>query len=310
MTEFTYRAYGLLIRSEIELPELAPVSDPVAAGVVSDDPARRPVIIETGEVPDRLDGEFRLASWLSHAGERWLVTVPDVGRLLIESGDRIVAQQAHGAHASDLRTYLFGTGFATILLQRGLIPLHVSALLSPVGAIAFTGPSGAGKSTAAATLHAELGWPIICDDVAVLSERGGKAVIEGGVRRLRLWSDAIDRLDWSTDGLVRDIHRRDKFLVQDTAPFVEGIHDLAALYEIDLPRAGTEANPNHIRGAQRFQVLMNAIHRPYIAARTRGASDIQPATASLCKKFDFFRGPRPSRNHIECVMELLRHRQP
>lgn len=282
-----YWVHGFALKSDFELPELREITrEEAEAGPL-------PMVeIVNGPVPEALPGETRLVHWLAHAEGRWLVTIPDVGRLLVEAGRRVVVQKMPDALESDLRTYLLGTGLGALAHQRGLVPLHVGALLSPAGAIAFTGPSGAGKSTAVATLSQELGWPVISDDVAVLSVEEGQVTLEGGVRRIRLWSDALDRLNMPKKGLVRDIHRHDKFLVHPQDLFVSGPHDLALLYEI-VPRH-SHNGPVAVYGGERFVMLMNAIYRPMIAGVAHDLSGLQVRMAKAVSQIPSMRGNRPT----------------
>ncbi len=281
-----YWVYGFALKSDVELPELREITREEAE-------AGPPPMVEivVGAVPEALPGEQRLAHWLAHADGRWLVTIPDVGRLLVEAGRRIVIAKAPGAPESDLRTYLLGSGLGALLHQRGQIPLHVGAVLSPAGAIAFTGPSGAGKSTAVAKISQELGWPVISDDVAVLSIENGRAIIEGGVCRLRLWSDALDRLNLPTEGLVRDIHRHDKFLLHDSTRFASGSQPLALMYEI-VPDHGS-GGPVTVQGAGRFVMFMNAIYRPAIAGIEQDKNVLHSRLSAAANLTFGEKGPRP-----------------
>src|SRR6185436_17962029 len=65
-----------------------------------------------------------------------------------------------------------------VLQQRGLLPLHASALLLGAGAIALLGPSRAGKSTLAAAL-ARRGHPVLADDVVPVSPEPTPTVMGG-----------------------------------------------------------------------------------------------------------------------------------
>src|SRR6056297_2843855 len=142
-----YSAYGLTVQSDFELPELR--------SILSDGPADVDVI--SGEVPSKFPDARYLEPWISISGRDVLYVIPGVVRLLVQDGYRVVVDLEDGARESDMRTYLIGSGFGTILHQRALLPLHISAVLSPRGAIAFTGPPGVGKSTMAARINAEIG---------------------------------------------------------------------------------------------------------------------------------------------------------
>ncbi|HEY0729444.1 MAG TPA: hypothetical protein VGD38_15295, partial [Pyrinomonadaceae bacterium] len=54
----------------------------------------------------------------------------------------------------DTATYLLGPVMGFVLLLRGLVSLHASAIVVDGAAIALVGPAGAGKSTTAAAFSA------------------------------------------------------------------------------------------------------------------------------------------------------------
>ena len=88
--------------------------------------------------------------------------------------------------------FLLGSAIGLLLHQRGLVPLHANAVVVEGRALAFTGPSGAGKSTLAAWCH-DQGLPVLADDVCVIGMDAGVPTARPGLRRLRLWKDALAR---------------------------------------------------------------------------------------------------------------------
>lgn len=280
-----YWVYGFPLRSEVHLPELREISRENA-----NESSPRIATIEYGPVPAEIPGEQRFAPFMSYVSGCWLFTIPDVGRILVERGNRIVIERAPNCLDSDLRTYVLGTALATLAHQRGLIALHVGALLGPAGAVAITGPSGAGKSTAVATLSEALGWVPISDDVAVLSVEGDKVTLEGGVCRMRLWGDALKRLGVPTTGLTRDIHRFEKFLLEDKERFSPGPHSFQSIYEIVPDYAGPT---RLLQGAEAFSVLMNAIYRPFVAGIEHNRQELLQKIATAAQVIDTRKGGRP-----------------
>jgi hypothetical protein len=62
------------------------------------------------------------------------------------------------------------------------------------------GMPGAGKSTTAAAF-AQLGYPVLSDDVVVLDDLGDRFVVQPGYPRVNLWPDSVCTLFGSVDAL-------------------------------------------------------------------------------------------------------------
>ena len=197
-----YRAFGLTIRSEIDLPELAP-ADP--AGAEADD-----VHIFRGAIDAAPDGARRLDS-ASQVSETDVWLEMEAGRYRASGGRTIVVDQAPRASARDTRLYLLGTMMGAILHQRGILPLHANAIALDDHAIALAGASGAGKSTLAACFQAR-GRRVLSDDVcAVTFDADGQAQVAPGLARIKLWGDTLVALGRDRAGLDPIADDMDKF---------------------------------------------------------------------------------------------------
>ena len=163
------------------------------------------VAIRRATVPDSLPcADARGLGW-EQAGGRLLIRHSADLRFLIEGGDKVLYQANHGLKPDEIGFFLFGSPWNALALQRGLLPLHASAV-SRVGAVhAFTGESGAGKSTLAAALGRH-GLPFFVDDLLLLdptsdSAKKGGARCYGGAG-LKLFPDALALTDATPSELV------------------------------------------------------------------------------------------------------------
>ena len=236
-----YEAYGLRVRSPVPLPFARgreDPEDPAAAGEPD-------VVVRLGAVPAALAGPADRrrapgghAVWEAAAGA-FLIGVHGVARYLV-TGGREVLVEPRGGDAREIGASLAGTVWAALLLQRGIVPFHASAVEFEAGAVLFLGRSGAGKSSLLGALL-KRGHAMLADDVAGIvpdsllrGTRGGApipsagAVEEEGVSssggagpsyfpavdadarpmalpaypRLRLCADAVEALGWR--GQVRE----------------------------------------------------------------------------------------------------------
>lgn len=146
-----YRAYGLAIESELELPELetcrAEPDTVIRFGTVSDSPDEP---VEDGRLYRVSSGHY--------------VTFENIGTLLVSDGKSIVLEPADDAVPEALRQFVLGRGFRLLLHQRGYVVLHGSTAVIDGEAVVFLGESGQGKSTTATGFYGE-GYPVLADDV-------------------------------------------------------------------------------------------------------------------------------------------------
>lgn len=199
-----YLVAGLVISSEIELPELLPC--PQHGGEPD-------VVIRFAPVPAGLPLAVQATAEAEIADNEVLLKIPGVARYLISGGTRIRVETESGAGTQEVRLFLLGSALGAIYFQRGYLPLHASVLVMNGRAVAFAGDSGAGKSTMAAWLNAA-GYPLLCDDVCVVRfDENELAMAYPGYPRVKLWSDALQEFEIDPRTLQRDYFRADKFHV-------------------------------------------------------------------------------------------------
>lgn len=180
-----YCISGLNVASEIVLP---------GAIQRSAQASRAEIQIRLAAVPRALAAAAMSGPDWQMAGESFLLRVPKVARFHVFGGREISVDLEGGATQHEASAFVLGSAFGILLHQRGALVLHASAVARNGGAIVICGPSGAGKSTFAAALCRE-GCAFVADDIAVIgldAERRPVVLPDG--RRLKLWSEAIERL--------------------------------------------------------------------------------------------------------------------
>ncbi|MBF4475778.1 hypothetical protein [Methanobacterium formicicum] len=200
---FHYKAFGLEISSEIELPGM----------------------IEGSGVPDVkiIQGEVdqSLVTGAEVEGPNYLVTGQDVylwwdeiGKVRISKGELVTVEPASDLESADelnLIPFILGPVMALMLHQRGFLVLHGSAvnlshdIVQSNGfpsAVAFIGHRGNGKSTTAIHLYVE-GYPLVADDIlAIKFSEDGKPVVFPGYPHVRLSDEAYHQVKRHTDILT------------------------------------------------------------------------------------------------------------
>lgn len=153
---FRYRAFGMQLESELELPELAPTVSSQDADVrIRFRPINR-VALNVGRSTYHYSPTEQFLHW------------PEVGSFLIRGTTDIDIEPAPGAGMGLLRLPLLGPVMALLLHQRNLLVLHASAVRINGRLAVFVGDKGAGKSTTTAAAI-ERGHGLFTDDLLPVS---------------------------------------------------------------------------------------------------------------------------------------------
>lgn len=237
---FTYNVYGLTLASNQCLPGLlasenytsvdiwvdlkdAPESD----GSGTDSAASKASFHAKGianfhsqiEKRSRADGSSYFNFWYRGNEE-----MEPIDLQLEADGSRISSSNWTNSIIEDVTVLLLGSVLKLALRLQGKICLHGCVLAVGEQAIAILGDSGAGKSTTAAALAGQ-GYPILSDDVALLTEFSDGFLVHPGYPRLRLWPESVNALYGSEEDLVRVLRLSEKRFIDLTYNSDEPIGD-------------------------------------------------------------------------------------
>ena len=173
-----YKAYGLVIGSEVALPELEPTA-----------PAMPDLEIAVGPV-DFSSRASQQATAIRFEPTRQYLSWQAVGTFMISGANRIAVDPAPGVDDPLLAFPLLGPVMALALHQRGLLVLHASAIEVDGKSVIFMGDKGAGKSTTAGAMI-RAGHRLLTDDVVALDlSDPDRPMILPGFPQLKLAADA------------------------------------------------------------------------------------------------------------------------
>lgn len=178
--------------------------------------------------------------------EYFELSYADATRFVIDSaGKHLWGVSPPPLSEEDLAVYLRGPAMGFVLRRRGTIALHASAVCVGGRAVLLCGAAEAGKSMTAAALGLR-GAPVLCDDIAALSNQNDEFHVESGYPRICLWPDAVRDLVGSADTLPRlaaGWEKRFLSLDETRARFEPRKRPIAAIYllgnrsdEWDAPR--------------------------------------------------------------------------
>ena len=194
-------------------------------------------------------------------GEYYRFDYADETRFLIDrAGSEIWAEWSAPLTLEDTATYLLGPVLGFVMLLRGIVCLHASAIAIEDKAIALLGPAGSGKSTTAAAF-AERGCKVLAEDVVTLDDRGDRFLVRPGYPCIRLWPPAVKALYGSETHLPRLTPNWDKCYLDLSERFHSTPLPLAAIYQ--LGERHHDARAPFITALDRSEGLMALVANTY-----------------------------------------------
>lgn len=197
-----------------------------------------PQHVETAYVADYNDENGNPAFVFSklHNGDFYRFIYADRTEFIIDhAGREIWTKWLEPLTLEDTATYLLGPVMGFVLLLRGLVCLHASAIVVNDVAMALVGPAGAGKSTTAAAFAAR-GFRVLAEDVVTLDDRGDSFLVRPAYPCIRLWPASAATLYGSRSALPPLTPNWNKCyldLTQQSGQFESEPRRLGAIYLLD-----------------------------------------------------------------------------
>ncbi len=256
---YRYWGFGLHIQSEIEFPELIPASFDTAD-----------VTIFKGTVTNTVIGTNYDGVYSSHSinEKECFLDMKSVCKYHVSNGNKIMLDPYEYIDARSIRIFILGTVMTALLLQRGLMPLHCSAIKKDGKLILFTGDSGAGKSTTIAQLALK-NYKTFSDDICVLQyvndDDGERIVASASYPMIKLWKNSTERLNdpsfSNEDFNVRKGYEKYGHFFKDK--FDTGTYPIDKIFVLTKDEMPAEHNIEQLSGIKAFKELEVAIFRQY-----------------------------------------------
>jgi hypothetical protein len=220
---YFYKAYGLNIRSEIQLPELSEGNPDgkydleILSGVVTLPGLRKTQIYRRGvRAYFGQDSRGSLFLQWDHIGSFQAID----GRQLIVS--------SLTDDPSLVSLFTVSEALGLILFQRGYFLLHASSVQVGKEAWCFMGLPGAGKSTTAAAFI-KAGCGLLSDDLTAITFSDGVAFVVPAYPQLKIWDKTVEGLEYDQSMLRPVSEGGNKFSYSPKSAF---LHEPVKLREV------------------------------------------------------------------------------
>jgi hypothetical protein len=242
-----------------------------------------------------------------HSTERSLIRIEGVGDFEVCNGRDIRIWPYPGVHGTqkNIEIFVFGPVWATLCHQRGMLPLHASAIATPRGVIAFAGHSGAGKSTTSALLSS-MKYELVTDDILPISFNADS--VPGAwpyLRRLKLKSDAISHLALVPTERVSETIDNEKSFVRPRLGAGDRWNRLDRVYILDFDPSVSSASIDPISGAEAVRALVDQTYHFHFISSSGQFGGHLATCAKLASKVPVYRLRRPRSISIEKELKSI-----
>lgn len=252
MHYYTYKVYGLIIRSEIEIPELTDVDE--------ENVLKYDCTISYGIVPREITKSLIKGTWYQISKKEFYMHINGVAHYYVCNGNSIIVEPEKCIDMRILRVFLLGSSLGLIMSQRNIIALHGGTVAVNDGGIILCGGTGAGKSTLNSAFRKE-GFSFLSDDVSALGEDcNGKIVVHPTYSQVKLCKDAMIKMDYDIKDIDLIDNERDKYAIPLNKFFLNYSIPLIGIYEISVGDIST-VEINEITGNEKLKIILGNIYR-------------------------------------------------
>jgi hypothetical protein len=295
--DYIYRVYGLDVKSDIILPELITLENNMTHTF--------DVTISLGNVPEHKENpKVKFENYFISDNELYF-HVYGVAKYYIADGDKIIVEPEEDANIDDIKTYLLGSAFGAILIQRNIVAIHGGAMMVNGKIMIFTGDMGAGKSTLTSALRLD-GNKFLADDVSVIgTTKEGVTVVYPGYPQQKLCKDIMLKFGYDTTKFKKINSDRNKFALPVLGDFVKEPIQLGSIIELTVGDVD-EVKIAEMKGSEKLKVIYKNIYRKEFIDDT----GLRPAYfknfINVVKKVSLYRITRPKDIFsIERQIELI-----
>lgn len=262
---FYYKIYGLIVKSEIEIPQ--------AYEIEPEELEKIDVDIVYGKMYDFMyeHAEKGYGTWTSKFDCAWFWR-SDSGHFMIEGGKRITIDVFEDANILMVQSMILSAGFALVILQRNEVCFHGSCLEYGKKAFAVCGESGAGKSTVTMELL-KSNYGFLADDTFRVHSIENKYMAEPTYPQQKVCRDMAEHYGLDLNSMIYIDEERDKFALSRRERFVDRECLLSVVFILKKDGDACEVTVNEISGGE---YIKSVIDNLYLADTYKNIVGIPP----------------------------------
>lgn len=290
-----YRFYEMNILSEMELegPEVEFESPDVT--------------IVFGETPKSIEGE-RAAKTVLINDHEVLIQIPKIANYYMTHANHIIVEPIMKDYMLAVKMYFVGRVFSTLLVQRGLVPFHGSALCIENKGVLITGKSGAGKTSITSGLI-NRGYKILTDDIIAFDNSDSLKILPGFSHQ-KLHPELVERYNLQDHIITYADYpgkSRPEYYLDRTNEKRNQKHS------VDIVVLMVPSNENYIEeytGMDKMDLILRNVYGGYLTEYFNNHLDRFEIYSQLAKRVRFFvlkrkRGEFSVEEQIELLLEKI-----
>ena len=209
--------------------------------------------------PEWVVTEYRQGKFSSITEQVMWFRLYDELLVYVEQGSKAIVWKLDPAlDEVRMRTYLLSGAITFLLLQRGYLLIHGSALCCKDKAYLISGPSGSGKSTTALHLMKQPGILFASDDICAIRTENGQSILYPGPPWQRVCADVMRRNPDSEYTYIQEAD--EKYGRKLTASYCREPLPVAGMFTIYRDNC-EELSCEELSGSEKLQVLTHNLFR-------------------------------------------------
>ena len=206
----------------------------------------------------------------------------------MQDGEKIVVEIFKKNPDREVRLFLLGSAFGALFIQRGLLPIHGSAVKFGESACLFSGLSGVGKSSLTATF-VKKGFQFLADDISVVDN---DLNIVPGFPNMKIWDDVLKKLGVDTSELNEVRPNVKKYDVREKKAFYPNLIPVDKIFILQTKNTpGFEYE--ELIGIEKFNAIKNNTYRYKFVGGLEKQLDHFKTLNKLLPKIKVYRMLRP-----------------